>query len=72
MSKKGADLAQSLRNRGFDKSRVSEDNDDHARVGCSQCNALVINGVVCHETGCPNARRKHHAGLGEFSEEEEG
>lgn len=25
------------------------------RVRCSQCEALAINGVPCHETGCPNA-----------------
>jgi hypothetical protein len=24
-------------------------------VGCSQCQALVINGVATHEHGCPNA-----------------
>lgn len=23
-------------------------------VKCSKCEALVINGVPCHETGCPN------------------
>lgn len=23
---------------------------------CSQCEVLVICGVACHETGCPNAR----------------
>lgn len=23
-------------------------------VGCSQCAPVVINGVPCHETGCPN------------------
>lgn len=22
---------------------------------CDQCQALMINGVYCHETGCPNA-----------------
>ena len=21
---------------------------------CNQCEALMINGVFCHETGCPN------------------
>lgn len=26
-------------------------------VGCDQCELLRINGVVCHETGCPNAWR---------------
>lgn len=25
------------------------------RVRCSACEALVINDVACHETGCPNA-----------------
>ena len=24
---------------------------------CDQCEALVINGVYCHETGCPNSRK---------------
>ena len=27
------------------------------RVRCSQCAALAINGVPCHETGCPNVER---------------
>ena len=25
------------------------------RKGCDQCQVLMINGVYCHETGCPNA-----------------
>lgn len=25
---------------------------------CNQCEALVINGVFCHEHGCPNERKK--------------
>jgi len=28
------------------------DYEDHS---CDQCVALMINGVYCHETGCPNA-----------------
>jgi hypothetical protein len=24
--------------------------------GCPQCEALMINGVYCHETGCPQLR----------------
>ena len=35
----------SLTARGFDR----------GERGCSQCEALSINGVACHETGCPNA-----------------
>ena len=23
---------------------------------CDQCEAAMINGLYCHETGCPNAR----------------
>lgn len=29
---------------------------------CDSCEALMINGVYCHETGCPNAwmgKKKH-------------
>ncbi len=66
---KSAQIAKSMRDRGFDKSRVSEESDG-ARVGCSQCEALVINGVACHETGCPNSRRQRNwrDGCGEFDE----
>lgn len=45
-----------LRARGFDLTKY--DRSEHRyRVRCSQCEALVINGVACHETGCPNERR---------------
>lgn len=27
------------------------------RVSCNQCQMLSINGVACHETGCPNSRK---------------
>lgn len=66
---KAAQIAKSLRDRGFDKSRVSDESDG-ARVGCSQCEALVINGVACHETGCPNESRRRNrlVGCGEFDE----
>jgi ATP-dependent protease ClpP protease subunit len=26
---------------------------------CNQCEALMINGVFCHETGCPNANARY-------------
>ena len=32
-----------------------ESDDDDAR--CPQCESLMIQGVYCHETGCPNARK---------------
>jgi energy-coupling factor transporter ATP-binding protein EcfA2 len=27
--------------------------------GCDQCEATMINGVFCHEHGCPNSRKQH-------------
>ena len=27
-------------------------------VDCDQCNAAMINGVYCHETGCPNSNEE--------------
>lgn len=27
------------------------------QVRCDSCEASVINGVACHERGCPNAQR---------------
>jgi hypothetical protein len=48
-------ILRSLRSKGFDKSRVTPFTRG-AHVSCSQCEALVINGVACHELGCPNIR----------------
>jgi hypothetical protein len=31
---------------------------EKAAAGCDQCAASMINGVFCHETGCPNAPKK--------------
>lgn len=42
-----------LINLGFDLSRPIPDSNTN-KVRCSQCEALVINGVPAHETGCPN------------------
>ena len=46
-------LTASLKARGFDKSHPIPF-ERGAHVGCSQCQALSINGVPCHERGCPN------------------
>lgn len=27
------------------------------KVYCKQCNALSINGIACHEHGCPNSKK---------------
>ena len=37
---------------GFDQTeRIGRKN--QYRIRCSQCQAAAINGVFCHETGCP-------------------
>jgi len=54
---------ESLRTRGFDlsyvlpasrKQRQFRTGSTTVQVRCSQCEALVINGIAAHETGCPN------------------
>lgn len=45
-----------LRAQGFDQSE-SVPFTKMYKVRCSQCNALVINGVATHETGCSNIVR---------------
>jgi hypothetical protein len=44
-----------LRRRGFDACRPL--GGGRYRVRCSQCSAIVINGVACHESGCLNRPR---------------
>lgn len=48
---------------GFDKTDRIPFQYNH--VACSQCEALVINGVPTHEIGCPNVVRECH-GCGEL------
>lgn len=33
-----------------------------ARIHCNQCEAAMINGVFCHEIGCPNSKKTWEAG----------
>jgi len=40
---------------GFDLSRTE---DGRIVLRCSQCEACFINGVPCHETGCPNRKKE--------------
>ena len=55
-------LLNSLLAAGFDRSyRIERDScgqfSKMVHVACSQCAACAINGVACHETGCPNTNR---------------
>jgi hypothetical protein len=45
-------VAAQCRRRGFDLARC--DGAGGVDLGCSQCLAVAINGVPCHERGCPN------------------
>jgi hypothetical protein len=27
---------------------------------CNQCEAAMINGIFCHETGCPNRKKRYN------------
>lgn len=36
---------------GFDQTTKQG---QYLRIRCSQCEATCINGIACHETGCPN------------------
>lgn len=56
-------LLEDVLSRGFDRSeRIGRDDSGRfckgVRVRCSQCEALVINGMACHETGCRNTPRE--------------
>lgn len=39
---------------GFDRSAELQDSPGKYRVRCSECDALVVQGVATHERGCPN------------------
>lgn len=45
---------ETLRQRGFDRSSHIPSTKQY-RVRCSACEALVVNGCPCHETGCDRA-----------------
>lgn len=44
---------------GFDCSEIdARDGQSVLRVRCSQCQAATVNGIPCHEHGCPNQTRE--------------
>jgi hypothetical protein len=50
------DTGRRLRDSGFDRSEYDRASRSY-RVRCSRCEATVVNGVACHERGCPNLKR---------------
>lgn len=58
MRSKTAVRVESLIGRGFDDTYIIRGG--MIRPKCSQCEALVINGIACHETECPNATHECH------------
>lgn len=51
--KRKVSLGKRLRQMGFDLTEYNRST-GYYHVRCSQCEACVINGTPCHETGCPN------------------
>jgi hypothetical protein len=50
-----------LHARGFDRSTISgKVGMQSFHVACSQCEALVISGIACHEHGCNHATHECH------------
>ena len=53
---KNKTLVPRLINHGFNETYIQ---DGFVYVVCSQCEALVVNGIAIHEHGCPNAYPEH-------------
>jgi hypothetical protein len=43
--------------------------EDENRVSCDQCQMLSINGVPCHETGCPNINARFDSNTGQWTKQ---
>lgn len=52
---KAAIRAASLRKAGFNASVDRQSG--YVRFSCDSCQAMAINGIACHEKGCPNEKR---------------
>lgn len=55
-------VTRELKRLGFDRS-FFEPVEKVLRVKCSRCSPVVIQGVPCHEKGCPNEKKRpqsHH------------
>ena len=63
-SKDKAALLKSIATDAFPQTKIAFEGSfvepviEKAAAGCDQCAASMINGVFCHETGCPNARKQ--------------
>lgn len=56
--REAAKIASALVRRGFSQSTgIKIDRGWRVHVSCGSCEALVINGVACHEPGCRNRTR---------------
>ena len=42
----------------------------HVYLRCDSCQAVTINGMICHETGCPHAAAERQREAEEEAEEE--
>lgn len=48
-----------------------EDAEEPARLGCDQCQMMSIQGVPCHETGCPNSGARWDEDRGDWVRQRE-
>lgn len=55
-TKRKRSLGEILRKRGFDLTTYDRST-GYYRPRCSRCQAMVIQGVACHERGCMNEPR---------------
>ena len=44
-------------NKRIESAYAEPEEESATRVHCDSCEMLSINGIACHETGCPNARK---------------
>jgi hypothetical protein len=53
--------AETLEFRTFKEAKQAAFGYEHARIRCDSCEMISINGMACHETGCPGARAEQAA-----------
>jgi hypothetical protein len=56
----------------LDENYPKDEEDDTPQMSCDQCQMLSINGVPCHETGCPNMNSRWDADSGEWIKQRKG
>lgn len=53
--------AETIEFRTFSEAKQAAFGYKHVSLRCDSCEALVINGMFCHESGCPGIRAEEQA-----------